>query len=73
VPLYVATVEDVILAKLEWAKLSESERQVEDVAAILKCRWGSLDHSYLDAWISKLNLNQQWNIAVSMSGMPKSD
>lgn len=30
-----ATAEDVIVAKLEWAKLARSERQIEDVAGIL--------------------------------------
>src|SRR4051812_29833077 len=30
VPLYVATPEDIVVAKLEWAKLGESSRQIED-------------------------------------------
>ena len=33
--LYVASAEDVVVAKLEWAKLGESERQLRDVAGIL--------------------------------------
>ena len=36
VPLYVATPEDIVVAKLEWAKLGESSRQIEDAAGILK-------------------------------------
>jgi hypothetical protein len=31
-----ATPEDVLIAKLEWAKIGESERQIEDVAGILE-------------------------------------
>lgn len=33
VPFFVTTAEDLILAKLEWAKLGESQRQIDDVAA----------------------------------------
>jgi hypothetical protein len=34
----IATAEEVVLAKLEWAKLGESARQVEDAAGILRAR-----------------------------------
>ena len=34
--LHIAQPEDVIIAKLEWAKRASSERQIEDVAGILK-------------------------------------
>ena len=32
IPLHVASIEDLVLAKLEWAKAGESARQIEDVA-----------------------------------------
>src|ERR1700675_3301932 len=48
--LFVANAEDVIVAKLEWAKLGKSERQIDDVAAILRVRWEALDRPYLDRW-----------------------
>lgn len=38
-----ATPEDVLLAKLEWAKSGDSERQLEDAAGILKIQAGALD------------------------------
>ena len=38
--LFVATAEDVVIAKLEWAKLAQSQRQIEDAAAILKAAMG---------------------------------
>jgi hypothetical protein len=38
-----ATPEDVLLAKLEWAKLGDSDRQIEDAAGILKMQRDSLD------------------------------
>ena len=63
VPLHVASAEDIILAKLEWAKLGQSQRQIDDAAGILKLRGDSLDRSYLDKWASELDLAQQWSAA----------
>ncbi len=58
--LWVATVEDVIVAKLEWAKLGASPRQLEDVAALLRIHAGRLDRTYLEQWIAGLDLTAQW-------------
>ena len=58
--LWVATVEDLIVAKLEWAKLGASARQIEDVTAMLRVAGGSLDRAYLDRWIAALDLDAQW-------------
>ena len=52
-PLFVASAEDVIISKLEWAKLAQSRRQIEDAAAILRVRGDALDHSYLEKWIAE--------------------
>src|SRR5579864_987191 len=60
--LFVATAEDVILAKLEWAKLGNSDRQIEDVAAILRLQSETLDRRYLERWIAELGLNEQWSV-----------
>ena len=54
--LFIASVEDVILAKLEWSKLAQSRRQIEDAAGILKLRAASLDFQYLDKWLNNLEL-----------------
>ena len=66
--LFVASAEDVIVAKLEWAKLAKSQRQIEDVAAILRLQWDALDRSYLEGWISELELKAQWIAARSAAG-----
>ena len=63
VSLHVASAEDIILAKLEWAKLGASQRQIDDAAGILKLRGESLDRSYLDKWVRELNLVQEWSAA----------
>ena len=67
-PVFVATAEDVIIAKLEWAKLGESRRQIEDVAAILRIRRNKLDGAYLEKWIADLGLGEQWSEAKRVAG-----
>jgi hypothetical protein len=61
--LWVATVEDLIVAKLEWAKLGASARQIEDVTAMLRVAGGAVDVGYLDRWIAELDLGEQWKAA----------
>lgn len=56
-----ATAEDVILAKLEWALAGESERQLRDVAAILAVSGDGLDFDYLDGWAAQLGVTQLWD------------
>ena len=71
-PLFVASVEDVVIAKLEWSKLAQSQRQIEDVVSILRLRWEALDRSYLEQWISELDLEQEWSHAKRIAGISKS-
>ena len=66
--LYIAGVEDVIVAKLEWAKLANSQRQIEDVASMLRYGLDALDTHYLEKWISELGLHEQWNAAKQQAG-----
>ncbi len=68
-PLFVASAEDVLIAKLEWSKLATSQRQIEDVAAILRLRWEALDRTYLEKWIPDLGLKQEWSHAKRMAGI----
>ncbi len=64
VSLFLASAEDAIISKLEWANLAQSRRQVEDVAAILRVRWDSLDHTYMQKWIDELGLKKAWDEAL---------
>jgi len=65
--LFVATAEDIVIAKLEWAKLAQSYRQLEDVADILRVRAGTLDRPYLDKWVAELDLASEWQKAQTLS------
>jgi hypothetical protein len=69
VPLIVATAEDVLIAKMEWAKLGESARQIEDAAGILKHRASSLDLPYIENWVRQLDLESQWEAVQRAAGV----
>jgi len=70
IQLHVASAEDVIVSKLEWAKLGGSQRQVEDVAKVLGAQWNTLDQAYLSKWIKELQLEQQWSAAKDLAEIP---
>jgi len=69
VALFVASAEDVVISKLEWAKRAQSRRQIEDAAAILRMRREALDHSYLAKWIDELGLKKEWDDARRVAGI----
>jgi hypothetical protein len=59
VPL--ATAEDTVLAKLEWARRAGgSERQLQDVAGILDVSGPQLDRAYIEKWASALEVLDLW-------------
>lgn len=64
----IATAEDVVLAKLEWAKMSESARQIEDAAGILRIRATDLDVGYIRHWVGELEVAPQWAAACRLAG-----
>lgn len=61
---FLATAEDVIVAKLEWAVATDSERQLRDVAGILSVGGDAIDHAYLARWIAALGLTDAWTRVV---------
>jgi hypothetical protein len=58
VDVHVATPEDTILAKLEWAAMGNSDRQLGDAATVLAVLGESLDESYLDRWSEELGVRE---------------
>ena len=63
VDVAVASLEDVLIAKLEWARLGDSALQRRDVVQLLERSWTRLDHPYLQKWITQLGLESEWNAA----------
>ena len=56
VELWIVSVEDLIISKLEWSLESRSEQQRRDVGLLLEA---PLDRAYLDGWAARLGL-QAW-------------
>ncbi len=56
--IYIASPEDMILAKLEWYKMGgqQSERQWQDILSVMKVQAERLDLEYLKKWALKLRV-----------------
>ena len=64
--LSITRAEDMVVAKLEWAKLSDSERQLRDVAEILDVQGDVLDVEHIERWVDELGLGKQWGMARNL-------
>jgi hypothetical protein len=53
---WTASAEDVILSKLEWSKLGDSERQYRDAMTVAATQPDLLDVNYLRRWAVELNV-----------------
>jgi predicted nucleotidyltransferase len=60
VEVAIASLEDVLIAKLEWSRLGDSELQRRDVVQLLERTWARLDQAYLERWIPELGLDSEW-------------
>ena len=58
--IWIESVEDTILSKLLWHKMSNSERQLNDVKAILLAN-NSLDWEYLNKWALHFDIKEILN------------
>lgn len=64
VEIYVATAEDLIVAKLEWIKRGDSDLQRRDVVQLLEARWHTLDREHVERWVERLGLETEWEDAL---------
>jgi hypothetical protein len=55
-----ASLEDVLIAKLEWSSLGDSELQRRDVIELLERAGHRLDLEYVDLWVRELGLESEW-------------
>ena len=65
--VYIASAEDVLIAKLRWAKLGGSDRQLHDAAGILNTQSSNLNRAYLEQWIRNFHLEEQWQLVNGTS------
>lgn len=67
----VASVEDVILAKLEWSKREGgSSRQLEDVRELVRIAGDRLDRAYVDRGAAELGGEDAWTDVTRSSRVP---
>lgn len=57
----VAPVEYVILRKLEYFQEGKSQKHVRDIRGMLDVSADQIDRSFLELWITRLGLTQEWN------------
>jgi len=67
VRVFVATAEDTVVAKLEWAATSGSERQRADAAAVIAVSGDMFDWDHLWRWADALGLTEHLRRAISES------
>jgi hypothetical protein len=63
---WIASAEDLVVAKLEWAISSGSDQQLGDVAAMLAIGGESLDLAYVERWVADLGLRAAWSQAQAL-------
>lgn len=56
--LWIVSPEDAILSKLEWAKNSDSQRQLQDATSIATVQWDGLDLAYIQRWAAELGVDE---------------
>ncbi|MFN0058471.1 MAG: hypothetical protein ACKVX7_08440 [Planctomycetota bacterium] len=61
--------EDVVLTKLEWGKLSESERHFRDAVGVLIVQKDQIDTPYLRHWAAELGVGDFLERALRASGI----
>lgn len=66
--LSVVSAEDIVVAKLLWARASDSELQIRDVATVLRFQAGNLNVAYVEKWVKRLGLEEQWRKARATAG-----
>ena len=60
--------EDLIISKLMWSKdAGISERQMRDCESILEVNQKKLDYKYLETWVSKLGLTEEFKMLKTQS------
>jgi hypothetical protein len=73
VEVLVATPEDLLIAKMEWARMGQSARQIEDAAKMLRVRSDQVDRQYVERWVQELRLEAQWSEVQRVAGVASND
>lgn len=69
VSVAIATPEDTIISKLIWRRKSQSDKQWRDILGILKVQQERLDFGYIQGWVDKFKIDQDWQRAKIEAGV----
>jgi hypothetical protein len=58
--LFVASAEDTVISKMRWSQLTGSDRQLQDVAGIVRVRGPALDSTLISALVGRFGLEAEW-------------
>jgi hypothetical protein len=64
-PIRVASPEDVIVKKMEYFRLGESEKHVRDICGILKAQGDRIDRDYIRRWAERMELVELWDAVLA--------
>ncbi len=64
---FFASPEDTIIKKLEWFKMGESAKHLEDIKGILRVSEKKLDLRYIDQWTVRVGVSDIWQKLKSES------
>jgi len=62
VDVWFSSPEDVIVKKLDFFREGNSEKHLRDIAGVLKIQGPNIDVPYIESWIQKLNLQDEWRL-----------
>lgn len=60
-----ASREDLILAKLEWARMGDSAHQRTDAARLISSAGESLDRGHIEKWLDPLGIRGEWEAVIA--------
>lgn len=61
---FVASPEDVVLGKLWYYQVGESEKHLRDIMGILRAGNVTVDESYINEWANRLGLSNEWELVL---------
>lgn len=59
-----ASIEDVIIKKMEYYREGGSEKRLRDITGVLKISGDRVDHSYVSDWAAKMGLDSIWRAVL---------
>ena len=59
------TPEDIILKKMEWYKMGESQKHLDDIKGILRISRDKLDLQYISQWALKIGVQDIWQQLIT--------